>query len=608
MKYKLKEYLQLRESELFHISVCFLILIVFISFILLPTHPVLALSAAQKQVIDSNSLYLDQDLCGSNSSSEPVQKGIYVVGDSLTVGMRDHGELENKLQSKNFDVLKIQGNNGFNITDSLPKLEEDASDIVNANVILVGLGTNPETDFAQKVPQLIESIKQKKAPNAKIYWINVHVQDGAEIDASFLGNERINQILNNKSGNLGFTVIDFDKAVKDNPDSFPFQEDGVHHTDMGYLGKADYISNSLAEDESSDNTSVEVCQCSGSGGAANLSVAMDFSLGSGDVERRVNFMKALISDYGLTPEQAAGPTGNFMAESGGADLPPDINEGGHKGPPAFHGGYGWAQWTGGRQHSFIDFSVASGFMASESVNATDAANYAYFKKELSEGYTSTIDELKLQSSPEDAAVSFEATFEKAGVKKLDVRSRNARQAYEEYLRGGGNASGSCGSGGSCVDDHCFPLLTTKSGVNNPEIFANGTTNRGDHPYIAFDIYADTDTEVAAFEAGVVNSISTDRCGGTLISIYNEAKDRTTSYMHLSASDHIEDGAEVTPGQRIAKVGTLANACDTVEHLHIDTIDGHTRLGCSREGCSASTKALFQDIGPQLYETFQRLPD
>jgi hypothetical protein len=171
-----------------------------------------------------------------------------------------------------------------------------------------------------------------------------------------------------------------------------------------------------------------------------------------------------MADFGLSAEQASGAVGNFMAESGGINLPPDINEGEHEGaPPKFSGGYGWAQWTGPRQVAFIDYVTApeQGFMASKTDHANDAANYAWLKKELSESQKVTIDALKGASTPEDAAVAFEAAFERAGKPVLDKRKSNARQVYEESLGNsvtqGGTATGtsvstSCGQTGGGLAD------------------------------------------------------------------------------------------------------------------------------------------------------------
>lgn len=355
----------------------------------------------------------------------------------------------------------------------------------------------------------------------------------------------------------------------------------------------------------------------GSGGAATGNVPTNFSLGTDPKERRVNLMKALIVDYGLTPAQAAGPVGNFMAESGGAHLPPNVNEGGRAGPPAFRGGYGWAQWTGGRQRTFIDYAVANSYMTSRSVDATDAANYAYLKKELAEGYTVTITDLKKQSDPEQAAVSFERTFEKAGIPRLEARRANARQAFNEYMEtasGGGPSvtpnAAVCGTqpgGAAIAGDFAFPLIGTKSVVKNPGMFRNNTADLAGHPYTAYDILADPGTPVAAFMSGTVTSISQDRCPGRLISVYNADQDIVVSYLHLAFQSQVREGDTITQGQRIGVVGGASEGCGT-PHLHIDAVKGRVRVGCSRLSCPATNKAKFLDIGPQLYQTFQALPN
>lgn len=368
-------------------------------------------------------------------------------------------------------------------------------------------------------------------------------------------------------------------------------------------------------------------ECSTSGGAANLTVGKDFSLGPYDsskpetgVKRRVNLLIAISKDYGLTPEQAAGPVGNFMTESGGLHLPPDVNEGGESGPPKFKGGYGWAQWTASRQRTFIQYAVDNQYMSSESAHATDAANYAYLKHEFDDAYKTTIDELRLISgndAPEQAAISFESTYEKAGEPALKLRKENARQVYEEYLDSGGASSSGNGSDSLCpgatgaaaiVGDYAFPLLiANKGGVENPGMFKNGTADLGGHPYTAYDILTPPGTPVAAFLSGKVVKISEDKCPGRLISIYNQANNLTISYLHLDFNNHVGLNEEVSVGQQIGLVGSSANGCGT-PHLHIDAVTGDKRPGCARENCPSENQKRFVSIGPHLYETFQKVPD
>lgn len=338
-------------------------------------------------------------------------------------------------------------------------------------------------------------------------------------------------------------------------------------------------------------------------------VGVGFSLGRSESERQVALMQALIDEFGFSPEQAAGPVGNFMYESGGKHLPPNINETVGPGAPLFDGGYGWAQWTGGRQVQFIDFAIKNGYMASKTVDATDGANLAYLILELKNGYKQTITELKIQSTPEDAAVSFEATFERAGVPALNPRKENARIAFSAYQQSTGSSSGSLDTSGCNeivnVNGYVFPLAGTKKVVNNPEIFRANNTDQGGHPYIAYDILADKGTEVVAFLPGVVTYTSIDRCNVRFVTIWNEEKQLGITYMHLS--DHIAEGTVVKAGDHVGTIGKGSGdpGCET-EHLHIDAATDKIRQGCSRNGCTIQDH--FREIGRELYATYQALPE
>lgn len=361
----------------------------------------------------------------------------------------------------------------------------------------------------------------------------------------------------------------------------------------------------------------------GAGGPANINVDKGFSLGTDAKERRINLAKALMRDYpGLQPHQAAGIIGNFMQESGGPHLPPDVNQGGRPGPPAFKGGYGWAQWTGGRQRTFIDFAVVNGFMASRSVNATDAANYAYLKHELNTGYKSTITELTKQPTPTAAAVSFHATFEKSAdnASQIGERGTSAEQVFRELNGEGGGGGGPAAGGGAdgcpaaggggagIVGANSFPLKTTKGAIDaqNKGMFANGTASKGGHPYTAYDILAPPGVPVLAFLGGTVTSVSQDRCPGRMISVFNPESNLTISYLHLSFGGHALKDEVVTAGQQIGTVGPASNGCG-VAHLHIDAAQGNSRPGCSRLNCPPANASKFVDIGPQLSKTYDALP-
>ena len=174
------------------------------------------------------------------------------------------------------------------------------------------------------------------------------------------------------------------------------------------------------------------------GGLFNVAsdVPKDFSLGTDNSMRAVNLANQLMADYSLTAAQAAGIVGNFMHESGGSHLPPDINEGeSTPAPPKFSGGYGWAQWTD-RQRAFINFAVLNGYMASSSVHANDAANYAWLRYELENTEKSTLPAVLSTSTPEESARAFEAKFERAGTPMMTERIMWANKLFAALSSGG----------------------------------------------------------------------------------------------------------------------------------------------------------------------------
>jgi murein DD-endopeptidase MepM/ murein hydrolase activator NlpD len=162
-------------------------------------------------------------------------------------------------------------------------------------------------------------------------------------------------------------------------------------------------------------------------------------------------------------------------------------------------------------------------------------------------------------------------------------------------------------GGAVVGGKHFPLDTTKAGILNRNMFRNNTADRGGHPYIAFDILANPGTKVVAFSAGRVKHIGSDRCPGRLVSVTDDAAGVTVSYLHLELTGHVARDTMVQPGDFIGTVGTAVRGCGT-PHLHIDAVNAPNRIGCSRLSCSAYNASRFIDIGPELYTTYQTLPD
>jgi hypothetical protein len=155
-------------------------------------------------------------------------------------------------------------------------------------------------------------------------------------------------------------------------------------------------------------------------------------------EKSGAIMKRLMSDFGLSVEQAAGIVGNLGHESGGFKHMQEISPlGGGR------GGYGWAQWTGPRRDAFISWCKQNNLDPT-----SDEGNYGFLKHELQTSEKKSITAVKQASSVADAVKLFEDKFERAGVKNYESRMKYAQQALESYGDGSNVNMGSLSSTGT----------------------------------------------------------------------------------------------------------------------------------------------------------------
>ena len=126
---------------------------------------------------------------------------------------------------------------------------------------------------------------------------------------------------------------------------------------------------------------------------------------------------------GLTDAQAAGVLGNFAQESG---FNPRVNEGGKVGAPMGMGGYGLAQWTGGRQTNLINFAKQ------KRMDPGDPYLQAQFlTHELQGPEKNALASLRGAVSPEQSALVFRRDFERAGQPNDANRLQAARTAFNQ---------------------------------------------------------------------------------------------------------------------------------------------------------------------------------
>lgn len=124
---------------------------------------------------------------------------------------------------------------------------------------------------------------------------------------------------------------------------------------------------------------------------------------------------------GYTKAQIAGVLGNFELESG---FNPRVNEGGKVGAPMGVGGYGFGQWTGGRQTGLVNFAKQQKM---DPGDPNLQARFLLYELEGPEKKAAAY--LREAVSPEESARRFLTDFERAGVPKTKQRQEAARAIY-----------------------------------------------------------------------------------------------------------------------------------------------------------------------------------
>ncbi len=140
-------------------------------------------------------------------------------------------------------------------------------------------------------------------------------------------------------------------------------------------------------------------------------------------------VKWLIRDFHLTVFQACGIVGNLGRESEGFAILREI------GAPAGRGGYGWGQWTGSRGSLFLNWAHTNHLDW-----RSDEANYGYLKHELEGPYAFVIFHLRAAKTLDQAVVTFERFYERAGVPAMNDRFVWAEEALRLYNAANGGAT------------------------------------------------------------------------------------------------------------------------------------------------------------------------
>jgi lysophospholipase L1-like esterase len=200
-------------------------------------------------IVDRENIVQDVNKDFTNGAAASTSKNIYVLGDSLTAGMRDSGNLAQTLQQNGWNPT-IQAECGRHLVSDgsscapgpvlggMQQVDQpaDKAAIKDAGVVVIGLGTNDagSPSYGNDVSTLIGKVKALN-PSAKIYWTNLYATDGNE--PAF---QAMDATLSSLSSSAGFTVIDWaSQAVK-----IGAYAPGTYHPN-NYPGMADFIINSV---------------------------------------------------------------------------------------------------------------------------------------------------------------------------------------------------------------------------------------------------------------------------------------------------------------------------------------------------------------------------
>jgi murein DD-endopeptidase MepM/ murein hydrolase activator NlpD len=113
----------------------------------------------------------------------------------------------------------------------------------------------------------------------------------------------------------------------------------------------------------------------------------------------------------------------------------------------------------------------------------------------------------------------------------------------------------------------FPIDVDRE-LDYGEAAARFGDNRGGRAHQGQDVFAASGTPlVAASEAEVVQAGGAEDGRGNHVALYDERRDRTYVYFHMSAAPRVDVGEKVVAGRRVGSVGCTGSCSG--DHLHFE---------------------------------------
>lgn len=183
----------------------------------------------------------------SAAQDNAIKKSVYIVGDSLTVGVKPYLDSRYE-QNGGFELVGVDATQGISAMTAV-KQSLDKKIARDADVWVVALGTNfggGKEEFSDAVRYTV-----KKSDGKPIYWINVRNDDN-------IGNQNaVNRVLEKMSGTYSnLSIVDYNGSSRKQKGIMA--GDGIHLTPDGYKWRSNlYIPSGSASEEVVGGAGVE---------------------------------------------------------------------------------------------------------------------------------------------------------------------------------------------------------------------------------------------------------------------------------------------------------------------------------------------------------------